>query len=177
MFIERIEALCALRAAIIEARVADKAKRLQNKQFRYDKLLKNLQEVGGLWRTVAEVNMHLAKCRSKLAALKIQINACKSLLQQEADKSMFAFSSNRKPLSQKKLEENLCSLIIATSTSTSVPEVSFTLHPEELVGKNISHIWNDNLVDVTFFGRILKYNAKKRDFVVLYSSERERESA
>ena len=28
-------------------------------------------------------------------------------------------------------------------------------------------------MDVTFFGRILKYNAKKRNFVVLYSSEGE----
>ena len=116
--------------------------------------------------------MHLAKCRSKLTDLKIKINARKSILQQDADKSMFAFSSNGKPFSQKKLEENLCSLIIATSTSTSGPEINFTLHPGELVGKNIFHIWNDNSVDVTFFGRILKYNAKKRDFVVLYSSER-----
>ena len=171
VFKERKNTLRRARSSILQAREANKLKREQNKQLRNEKLLKNLQEVGGLWSTEEELDKNLPNCKSKVAALKVQINARKILLQQEADKSVFAFSSQGKLFTIERLRENLLGLIRATSSSGE--DGNFSLHPENLVGKNISHVWNDNGTDVTYYGHVLRYNSKKRELIVYYSLERD----
>ena len=76
--------------------------------------------VGGLWDLSVEVKEHLSKLKSKksqMAALKTQINVRKSLINQEADIALFAFSVKGKSHGIDKLTENLCSLVVRSTFS------------------------------------------------------------
>ena len=79
-------------------------KREQRLQRQRKDLLSDLQKKGGLWNSVQEFEKELETTpdRQKLGMLKTQIKARKTLLNQNADSSLFAFSKKGKAF---KIEE------------------------------------------------------------------------
>ena len=53
--------------------------------MRNEKNLKELQDAGCLWTTIDQLEVNLSNCNAKMSTLKVQINAGKIILEQNAE--------------------------------------------------------------------------------------------
>ena len=119
---------------------------------------------------IDQLEANLSKCKAKMSTLKVQINARKFTLEQNTDKGMFAFSAGGKSFFQAKLKENLSTLITASAHFDGYINYALQLH--KLENTKILHVWIESSGDVTYYGRIIRYNRKERNFTIFYSIPR-----
>ena len=120
--------------------------REENKRCQKENLLEDMYKYGGLWDSVESMNLNLTKLksdRSKILAIKNQLKVRKILLEQSSDPNLFSFSQSNKVFSLQKLQQNLTKLIEKPVSSESDNISNLIKTPSILVGKFISHKWDD----------------------------------
>ena len=104
----------------------------------------------GLWQFKDQVQEEISKLRTKkekIAALKLQLDFCKKVLEQKhADKTLFFITKSRKQLTVAEITDNLCHLLDSTTCTSSVASTSFATNCESLIGKQIFHRWKEREV-------------------------------
>ena len=129
----------------------ERAKLLQAKRLQLERLqakkLKEKEELVqmilryGLWQSKRQVQERLLKLKSKkekVAALKLQLDFRKKVLEQKhADKTF-----NKRQLTVEEISENLCQLL-DSATTFQVGSGSLAVNSESLIGKQIFHRWKD----------------------------------
>ena len=134
----------------------ERAKLLQAKRLQLERLqakkLKEKEELVqmilryGLWQSKRQVQEELLKLKSKkekVAALKLQLDFRKKVLEQKhADKTLFFITKNKRQLTVEEISENLCQLL-DSATTFQVGSGSLAVNSESLIGKQIFHRWKD----------------------------------
>ena len=110
----------------------------------------------------------LVETKGKLAALKVELNARKIILQQESVKALFAFSSGGKNYNIHRLKGNRAHSLEQAQSS----QIMMTGYIQGHLSMKTLHMF-DSGQDVTFYGRMISYDDKKRDIAVFYSSDME----
>ena len=112
--------------------------------------------------------------KAKVDALKLQINFRKKVLGQvHADKSVFQFSSNLKPLSVDQLAQNLSLLFSAGSSPHELCLDNLRKDPELLLYRRIEHLFECDGEDMWFKGTVLSYEKEESCYTVAYDDEEE----
>ena len=123
-----------------------------------ENLVSELVKVGGLWMDIEQMERNLnilSSVKLKLMAVKTQIKVRKVLLSQNAEKSLFAFSANKKVLSLAQLKRNLIQLMqVGHSDQDSDKLVEILKEPKLLEYKYMSHLWTEETGDVWYKGFI-----------------------
>ena len=126
-----------------------------------ENLLEDLVRYGGLWQSISDVHTNLSILRSscqQTIALKTQIKVRKEILHQEADKVLYTFSKDKRPLKLLELKHNLLQLITPGKDAQEDPEVqklhSLLRDPSLLEHKYISHNWSNDGVEKRWEGFI-----------------------
>ena len=156
--------------------------RLQHKkQQEREKLIKEIDAIGGLWTNLNAVSSgsgldKIKKKTAKVKALKIQLKFQQKVLCQScSDQSLFKFSQNRKQYTIDQLTSNLLKLLEESSITneTSVlatKEKEILLKPQLLVGKRINHRFVESGELVWYKGTVLQM-LDTREFEVMYDEE------
>ena len=91
----------------------------------------------GLWQSKRQVQEELLKLKSKkekVAALKLQLDFRKKVLEQKhADKTLFFITKNKRQLTVEEISENLCQLL-DSATTFQVGSGSLAVNSESLIG-------------------------------------------
>jgi len=125
----------------------EKLKKLHDERKRREKqaVLNTIKDIG-IWDCRERIIYELEKLKTKkeqICVLKKQITMCKQLFNcQNKDKHLLQFSSKGKQHDIQILTENLIQLIEKEKERN---KMSIYLNdPEELVAKNITHVWENN---------------------------------
>ena len=158
---EEEKAIQASKRKMLQEKEKEHILKAEKQRLQKEHLLTDLFSVGGLWDSSVEIKEHLSKLKSKksrLAALKTQIKVRKSLINQEADTALFAFSVKGKSHSIDKLTENLCSLVARSTFSEANPDffTACVIDPTILVGKCINHTWDTGSGEKVFSGKVIE---------------------
>ena len=152
----------------LKAREESKVKKAEQETIRKEHMLEQLNLTGNLWKTKDDMEKYLqGKSKVKImSALKTQINVRNKILNQPADKTLFAFSKARKAHTIEELKVNLLKLM----TMDTLPQITNKIasDPASLVGKIIRHLWKDDDRDVWYGGKILDYGNTGCQFQILY---------
>lgn len=113
---------------------------------------------------------HPRKKKEKIDALKLQINFRRKVLGQvHADKTIFQFSHNRKPLSIEELSLNLSLLFASGISSNGLSLEQLKRDPELLIYRRIEHLFDCGGGKETWFkGTVLSYEKEEKHYSVVY---------
>ena len=130
-----------------------------------------MEDYGGLWVTADQMEKQLNQL-GKVAtknAIKCQINVRKKVLEQPGDKSLFAFSKEKKQLSEEELRNNLNQLMTMMPPPDSVTR-EIANDPTILVGRKITHIWFNSDVEEEelYYGEIIQFIADTQEYEIKY---------
>ena len=137
-----------------------------------ESLTKKIQKFG-LWTTRAEVKeglKQLKSAKSKVEALKIQINFRRKVLEQMyEDRNVFFFSHKGKQHSHTQLSINLMKLLPVERQA--LPADQFRRNPHLLVNKRIDHLFDSDSGLQWYRGTVVGYVQDSKQYRVVYDSE------
>jgi E1A/CREB-binding protein len=173
-FRKRREEMKKKRLEVQEERVREKQRKRENELKEKEALTRKIAPMG-LWTTTVEVERGLKvfrKKKEKQEALKLQINFRRKVLgQAHADKSVFFFSHNRKPLSECDLKQNLYQLLPHDGVQQFVTAEEIILDPELLIYRRIEHQFDNDGKLEWFEGTVLGYNKDTKEYRIQYDGE------
>lgn len=175
-FAKRREEIVTRRMEAIARRERELLKKRTNELKKKEELTLRIQRIG-LWTSRKDMQDCLdgmSTKKAKIDALKVQINFRRKVLgQTHADKAIFQFSHNRKPLSVDQLAQNLSVLFCGGSCPQELSPDQLVKDPELLIYRRIEHLFDCEGQNVWFKGTVLAYNKGNKQFTVAYDGEGE----
>lgn len=142
----RRQQLLEARASLLQAKRLQLEKLQAKKQREKEGLVQEIVKYG-LWQSKQQVSEQLLKLKTKkekVAALKLQLDFRKKVLEQKhVDKSVFFMTKNKQQLPVEVITDNLCQLLDSTVPSFPVASCSLAINCESLIGRRIFHKWKD----------------------------------
>ena len=175
VFRKRREDIESKRLNTIEEREREMKKKKAKELKTKEDLTLQIQKFG-LWTSYEDMEHGLSQISSKkekVDALKLQINFRRKVLGQvHADKSIFQFSHNRKPLSTEELSQNLSLLFSSGIASNGLSLEQLKRDPELLIYRRIEHLFDcGNGKETWFKGTVLSYEKEEKHYSVVYDNE------
>jgi len=142
----RRQQLLEARASLLQAKRLQLERLQAKKQREKEGLVQEIVKYG-LWQSKQQVSEQLLKLKTKkekVAALKLQLDFRKKVLEQKhVDKSVFFMTKNKQQLPVEVITDNLCQLLDSTVPSFPVASCSLAINCESLIGRRIFHKWKD----------------------------------
>lgn len=105
--------------------------------------------------------------KSKMDALKVQLNFRRKVLSQESsNKQLFQLSHNHRAFSVEEITQNLCKLLLPPPEPTALLHDQVQKDPELLLYRRIKHKFECNGADQWFYGTVMSYNKDSNEFRV-----------